>query len=101
METRELDINEKIKLWGAQKGITNPDKQTIKLMEEVGELAHEICRGKYTSDEAKDAFGDIQVVLIILADLVGVDLEQCKLDAYNVIANRTGKSVDGCFVKAE
>ena len=92
-------INDLIKEWGREKGINNPDKQTVKLIEEVGELAHEICRGKYDSDELKDAFGDIQVVLIILGDMLGIDVEQCKKDAYNVIKNRTGHNVDGSFVK--
>jgi NTP pyrophosphatase (non-canonical NTP hydrolase) len=49
-------INDLIKQWGRDKGINNPYKQTVKLMEEVGELAREICRGKYDSDELKDAF---------------------------------------------
>ena len=93
-------IDDKIREWGREKGINNPDKQTVKLMEEVGELAHEICRGKYDSDELKDAFGDIQVVLIILADILDIDVEKCKEDAYNVIRERKGKTSDGCFVKS-
>lgn len=92
-------IDDKIREWGREKGINNPDKQTVKLMEEVGELAHEICRGKYDSAELKDAFGDIQVVLIILGDMLGIDIEKCKEEAYNVIKNRTGHNVDGSFVK--
>lgn len=92
-------IDDLIKQWGREKGINNPDKQTVKLMEEVGELAHEICRGKYDSAELKDAFGDIQVVLIILGDILGIDTEKCKEEAYNVIRNRTGHNVDGSFIK--
>jgi NTP pyrophosphatase (non-canonical NTP hydrolase) len=92
-------INDLIKQWGRDKGINNPDKQTVKLMEEVGELAREICRGKYDSDELKDAFGDVQVVLIILGDMLGIDTEKCKEEAYNVIKDRTGHNVDGSFVK--
>jgi NTP pyrophosphatase (non-canonical NTP hydrolase) len=92
-------IDDLIKQWGRDKGINNPDKQTVKLMEEVGELAREICRGKYDSDELKDAFGDIQVVLIILGDMLGIDTEKCKEEAYNVIKDRTGHNVDGSFVK--
>ena len=92
-------IDDLIREWGREKGINNPDKQTVKLMEEVGELAHEICRGKYDSDELKDAFGDIQVVLIILGDMLGIDTEKCKEEAYDVIKNRTGHNVDGSFVK--
>jgi NTP pyrophosphatase (non-canonical NTP hydrolase) len=92
-------IDDLIKQWGRDRGINNPDKQTVKLMEEVGELAREICRGKYDSDELKDAFGDIQVVLIILGDMLGIDTEKCKEEAYNVIKDRTGHNVDGSFVK--
>jgi NTP pyrophosphatase (non-canonical NTP hydrolase) len=92
-------IDDLIKQWGRDKGINNPDKQTVKLMEEVGELAREICRGKYDSDELKDAFGDVQVVLIILGDMLGIDTEKCKEEAYNVIKDRTGHNVDGSFVK--
>ncbi len=92
-------IDDLIREWGREKGINNPDKQTVKLMEEVGELAHEICRGRYDSAELEDAFGDIQVVLIILGDILGIDTEKCKEDAYNVIKDRTGHSVDGSFVK--
>ena len=92
-------IDDLIREWGREKGINNTDKQTVKLMEEVGELAHEICRGKYDSVELKDAFGDIQVVLIILGDILGIDTEKCKEDAYNVIKNRTGRNVGGSFIK--
>lgn len=95
----ELDNN--IIEWGRDKGINNPNKQTIKLMEEVGELAHEICRGNYDSAELKDALGDIQVVLLILSDILGVNLDECKKMAYDVIAKRSGHTVDGCFIKSE
>lgn len=94
-----MDINELVRIWGRNRNITNPDKQTIKLMEEVGELAHEICRGKYDSDELKDAIGDIQVVVIILADILGFKAEDCLKSAYEEILGRTGVNNDGCFIK--
>ena len=97
MTTDEL-INS-VKEWGRERKITNPDKQTIKLGEEVGELYSEICRGHYDSVELKDAIGDIQVVLIILADMLGIDYIGCLNDAYNEIKNRQGETKDGCFVK--
>lgn len=87
--------------WGSDHGINNPDKQTIKLMEEVGELANEISRSRYDTPEVRDAIGDIGVVLIILADILGYDfIDQCLLPAYEVIAKRTGKTVNGSFIKA-
>ena len=92
---------EEIIEWGREKGIDNPDKQTIKLMEECGELAHEISRGRYHSDEVKDAIGDIGVVLIILADILDMDFGVCLNMAYEAIKDRHGKTVDGSFVKEE
>ena len=98
METNELISA--ICSWGSDKGINNPDKQTIKLMEEVGELANEISRSRYDTPEVRDAIGDIGVVLIILADILGYDfIDQCLLPAYNVIKDRTGHTVSGSFIK--
>lgn len=86
--------------WGSEHGINNPDKQTIKLMEEVGELANEISRSRYDTPEVRDAIGDIGVVIILLADMLGYDfIDQCLLPAYNVIAKRTGHTVNGSFIK--
>lgn len=87
--------------WGIEKGIDNPDKQTIKLMEECGELAHEISRGRYHSNEVKDAIGDIGVVLIILADILDMDFGSCLNMAYEAIKDRHGKTVDGSFIKED
>lgn len=94
-----MTLDDQIIQWGRDKGITNPDKQTIKLLEECGELAHEICRGNYHNGLVLDALGDIQVVVIILADILGYDAEECKAYAYDVISKRNGESKDGCFVK--
>ena len=89
-----------IAVWGQNHGIDNPDKQTIKLMEEVGELANEISRSRYDTPEVRDAIGDIGVVLIILADILGYDfIDQCLLPAYRVIENRTGHTENGSFIK--
>ena len=88
-----------IAVWGQEKGINNIDKQTVKLMEECGELAHEIARSRYDSLETKDAIGDIGVVLIILADLLGLDFVECLEEAYNVIKDRTGMAINGSFVR--
>lgn len=87
--------------WGQQHGIDNPDKQTVKLLEECGELAHEISRGRYNSKALEDAIGDVGVVLIILADILGYDFVDCLDLAYNEIKDRKGKTVGGGFVKEE
>ena len=86
--------------WAAAKGILDNStafKQSLKTLEELTELMTALNN----NDEAeiRDAYGDILVTLIIGAELAGVDLEQCLEEAYNVIAKRTGKMVDGLFVK--
>ena len=88
-----------IKDWGREHHINNPDKQTIKLLEEAGELAHEISRGQYNSKATEDAIGDIGVVLIILADILGYEFTDCLELAYNEIKDRTGHTEDGSFIK--
>lgn len=97
-----MDIDEligTIAVWGQEHGIDNPDKQTVKLLEECGELAHEVVRNRYNSKLTEDAIGDIGVVLIILADMLGYDFGDCLRLAYNEIKDRTGKTVDGSFIK--
>jgi len=88
--------------WASERGLLvkgNDRNQLIKLMEEVGELSSAIL--KDNQPEVKDALGDIQVVLIILSSQLGYDLDECLEDAYNVIKNRTGKKINGIFVKDE
>ncbi len=95
------EITEAVREWGREKGIDNVEAQAVKLIEEVGEAAHEICRGRYDSAEAIDAIGDIQVVLIILADIMGIDHKDALRSAYQVIAGRTGHTENGKFIKDE
>lgn len=87
--------------WGRDKGIDNPDKQLCKVVEEIGEVSHEICRGNYHSDELQDALGDTAITLIILADILDFDLLFCIQEAYDTIKDRTGKTLSGCFIKNE
>lgn len=68
-------------------------------MEEVGEVASALARGQHT--ELKDGIGDVVVTLIILAQQNGLTIEDCLQTAYDVISKRTGKMIDGVFVKSE
>ena len=43
--------------------------------------------------------GDIMVTLIIQAKMQGVTLEECLNSAYKIISNKTGRMIDGQFVK--
>lgn len=78
---------------------STPAAQTVKLMEEVGELAGGICKNK--ADVIKDSIGDAFVVLVIIAAQMGWSMEECVEAAYNEIKDRKGKMVDGVFVKEE
>ena len=73
--------------------------QTVKLLEEAGELAGGVCRGN--TDVIADSIGDCVVVLVILAAQCGLDFGECVEGAYNEIKDRRGKMVDGMFVKEE
>lgn len=85
--------------WSRERGIHNADpaKQMLKLTEEVGELAGAIARN-HEADTA-DAIGDILVVLTILCQQTGFDIEKCFDIAYQTIKSRKGKTVNGVFVK--
>jgi NTP pyrophosphatase (non-canonical NTP hydrolase) len=93
----------KIKQWGIEKGLTGKKgKATIEgQMEKLQEEFFELKRAIALNDQPEiiDAIGDMVVVLTLLADLRKTSIECCVFSAYGVIANRTGKMVDGVFVK--
>ena len=73
--------------------------QYVKLMEEAGELAQALL--KQNKAEIKDAIGDMVIVLANLSELEGFKIEDCIDESFNVISKRTGKMVNGTFVKDE
>jgi NTP pyrophosphatase (non-canonical NTP hydrolase) len=79
---------------------STPLAQAIKTTEELSELLKALSKGDMA--EAKDAYSDILITLIIGADLAGFDLVDCLNDGYEVIKNRQGfLTKDGIFVKQE
>ena len=95
------ELIDAVRDWGREKGINNADKQLMKVFEETNEITREFVRGRYDTPEVVDSLGDSVVTLIILADILGYDIRDCLLGAYEVISKRTGKNVDGNFVKSE
>ena len=95
------ELIDAVRNWGREKGINNADKQLMKVFEETNEITREFVRGRYDTPEVVDSLGDSIVTLIILADILGYDIRDCLLEAYGVISKRTGKNVDGSFVKSE
>lgn len=86
--------------WADNKGILekgNTKAQAIKTLEEVNELIESIENND--KDEIIDALGDVLVTIIIQSKMQNLSLESCLESAYNVISKRTGKMIDGTFVK--
>jgi len=89
-----------IRKWADERGLYekgDPKTQALKLVEEVGEISRAIIKDDF--DEVIDGIGDSVVVLTNLAELMGVSIEECIASAYGVISKRTGKMVNGTFVK--
>lgn len=97
MTTDELIYQ--VKKWGRDKGIDNPYRQLNKITEELGELAHEVCRDRLHSAEFKDSIGDVLVTVILLADMTGNDPVSCLADALHEISGRKGHTSEGMFIK--
>lgn len=88
--------------WADDRGlldIGNEKTQLIKTFEELGEVSSALL--KNNRDGLVDGLGDVMVTLIIFARIKGLSLEDCLGEAYNVIKNRTGKTVNGAFIKNE
>ena len=91
-----------IRDWGNEKGILPNPKATAQLaktFEEVHELADAI---RYKDvEEIKDAIGDIFVTLVMQTQAWGLTMNECVESAYNEIKGRTGKMINGQFVKEQ
>ena len=112
--------------WGEDKGIfakSTPLRQLDKTQEELDETKEalqklasltdqQILSEKLLTDdpdtldleedalaEAKDGIGDMLVTIILLAKMVNMDTVDCLQSAYDVIKKRTGKMINGQFVK--
>jgi len=99
---RKENVQESVINWAKERNLIklgNAPKQLIKLSEEVGELSSAFLKNEYP--EIKDAIGDIQIVLMILSEQLGIDYNQCLEDAYNIIKDRKGRTENGTFIKDE
>jgi len=89
-----------IREWANDKGILSKGDiktQYVKFQEEAGELAKAIINDD--NDEIIDAIGDCIVVLTSIAYFNGTSIEDCINSAYEVIAQRNGKMINGTFIK--
>jgi NTP pyrophosphatase (non-canonical NTP hydrolase) len=77
-------------------GSTDKD-QTLKLLQELGELSDSVCKGKDISDD----LGDMMVVMINIMERNNITMADCLTKAYNDIKDRKGRMVDGVFIKEQ
>ena len=77
-------------------GATDKD-QVSKLLQELGELSDNVCKG----NDIRDDIDDMLVVMINILARNNLSLDECLEVAYNDIKDRKGKMVDGIFVKEE
>ncbi|MDD7044338.1 MAG: MazG nucleotide pyrophosphohydrolase domain-containing protein [Peptoniphilaceae bacterium] len=101
------DREEEKKFFLKHKFLTN--KQFMKFIEEVFEFKTELDMFEYSGDilkpvnleHVKDEMGDIFVTLIILCEQIGIDPEECLSMAYEKIKGRSGRTINGTFIKEE
>lgn len=79
--TSSAKLIKDVQKWGYERGITKPENaymQTMKTIEETGELAGAIVRSNRVS--AVDAFGDILVTMILHNECLGRKLDFILID---------------------
>lgn len=106
------ELQENTYSWGVEKGIIPTDMecrmvdftnynyaliQSSKTLEEVAELVSALTR--CSEEEVFDAYGDILVTLLMGMAQLNIEPRATLEHAYKIISNRTGKMVDGKFVK--
>ncbi|MEK3729681.1 MazG-like family protein [Lysinibacillus sp. FSL W8-0953] len=94
------ELIKRVEQWSIAKGLDKAEssKQFLKVTEEVGEVAAALARND--KNALRDGIGDVIVTMIILAQQNDMDLHECLNTAYDEIKGRTGKMVDGVFVKS-
>lgn len=95
------DLVKQVEKWSIDKNLhnANPERQALKVWEESGEIAAALSRDD--KEALIDGIGDTIVTLIILAQQHELTLEECLQFAYDEIKDRTGKTINGTFIKSE
>jgi NTP pyrophosphatase (non-canonical NTP hydrolase) len=96
------DLEQKVIQWSKDNNLIDPVKQTLKTVSEVGELADAMCKwnpNEALSNEIIDAIGDVEVCLTILKRQLSLPQDMPLKWAYDIIKERTGKTVNGTFIK--
>ena len=99
MHNEDKTVTDLIRKWSIDRHLhtADPHKQALKLGEEFGELFEGLAKGN--EEMTKDALGDMYVVMTIMAQQLGFNIEECIEIAYGEIKHRKGRMVDGVFIK--
>ena len=98
-----LTLNERTIKWGVDKNIIGPNRkgtvraQSSKLLEEAYETIYAVSDDNL--EEIKDGIGDVIISATLLAHMYGLTMDECHEAALEVIEKRTGKMINGTFVK--
>lgn len=90
----------KVEQWAKDKDLLHQENsypQFCKVVEEVSEIGAAL--NDNNAPDLIDAIGDSVVTLIILAAQNDLDFERCLDTAYDEIKGRTGKTINGTFIK--
>lgn len=96
-----MNTTQLIRNWVHARNIhtAQPKDQFLKVVEEVGEIGAGLARGD--KELIMDAIGDTYVTLVALCETMDISIEECIDVAYDAIKDRTGRLVDGVFIKDE
>jgi len=95
-------LEEKVLAWAESRMIGKPGQtsaQLGKFLEEVDEVEEAFEHGNL--EDAELEIGDVLVTLILLTATMSTNVSSCLDKAYDKIRNRTGKTINGVFVKSE
>ena len=119
MVERFEELQEKVLEWADSHDLLheeNANKQFMKFIEETFEFKTEMDQllsyRKYCEETCKRLpknaakkmeleMGDVFVTLIILCKQIEIEPQECLEMAYEKIKDRKGKTINGCFIKAE
>jgi NTP pyrophosphatase (non-canonical NTP hydrolase) len=88
--------------WATEKEIfdkSNSLKQLEKTYEELGEVVHELNHTPQDPNNILLEFGDVLVTLVIAMEMNNIHPTDALKAAYEKISKRSGKMIDGKFVK--
>ena len=103
------ELSSSVLIWANERGIFDNledlnktwKHRALAQLDKTQEELNETIEAVKLEDEAeiRDGIGDMLVTIIIASKMLGEDPERCLELAYNEIKDRTGKMVDGKFVK--